>query len=185
MTASQEKAASPVFEVWADGACSRNGTSEARAGMGLYVGPDSPHNLSLPYDLGDHPTNNKAELRAIQLALALVDKELPPHGAVIWTDSRYVCDALNEWLPGWKARGWLTGAGKDVSNKNLLVQISETLDYLRGFLGLPVRIAWTKGHTGEDDGNSKADELAAQAIGKTKKRKADVLQKKRKKFAKE
>ncbi len=73
------------------------------------------------------------------------------------TDSKYVLQGLNDWLPGWKRNGWKTAAKKPVKNSDLWQLLEhETLQH-------QIDWRWVKGHSGVPD-NEKADSLANQAI---------------------
>ena len=97
-------------------------------------------------------TNNRMELTA---ALALYEalRELPRHPElVIRTDSRYLIDGLQKWLPGWKRKGWRTASGGQVLNRDLW----ERLDRARL---ADVRLIHVRGHSGDPD-NDRCDAIA-------------------------
>jgi len=85
-----------VNKVYIDGSCSCNGSFSAKAGIGIYFGPDDSRNVSKPININyfnniNKLTNNVAELYAIKeilqylIALTEIDS--------IWeiiTDSEYV-----------------------------------------------------------------------------------------------
>lgn len=56
--------------VYTDGACVNNGKKGAVGGIGVYWGPDSPHNVAEP--LTGVQTNNRAEYKAVYTALQQV-----------------------------------------------------------------------------------------------------------------
>jgi ribonuclease HI len=101
-----------------------------------------------------HTTNNKMELTAaIQALTAIAQVEGP---VAMHTDSTYVIQGLNEWIWGWRKRGWKTATGTDVLNKDLW----QALDALasarpRG------SVAWhyVRGHSGIP-GNERVDAIA-------------------------
>ena len=99
-------------------------------------------------------TNNRMELMAAIEALRALRR---PVRATLYTDSKYVCIGIEEWLPGWKARGWRTADRKPVKNQDLW----EALDAARA----PHEVAWrwVRGHAG-NEGNERADALANEAI---------------------
>jgi ribonuclease HI len=72
---------------------------------------------------------------------------------VVYTDSEYVRRGIDEWMAGWKDRGWKTAARKPVKNQDLWVE----LDKLTGKHDVSWR--WVRGHTG-NPGNERADQLA-------------------------
>jgi len=68
------------------------------------------------------------------------------------TDSQYVARGVNEWMPGWIERGWLTANKKPVANRALWEQ-------LHGLLaGHLVTVTWVP-----RDQNAEADGLAQEA----------------------
>jgi ribonuclease HI len=74
--------------VYTDGACINNGSSNARAGIGIYFSKDSPLNVSRELK-GEKVTNNIAELTAVIEAINLIkDKKIKDK--IIVTDSEYV-----------------------------------------------------------------------------------------------
>ena len=155
------------MEVYVDGACPRNGTADARAGVGVWFGADSPHNVSRPVT-GDVHTNNVAELQAIAAALEALeamqaveagpstkpDTPGPTAPVTIFTDSMYALNALTLWAPKWARCGWRTAAGGPVANQDLIVR---TLAMLQR--APHVTLAYVAGHAGVP-GNEGADALA-------------------------
>lgn len=100
-------------------------------------------------------TNNRMELTAVIKGLeALRDAD---HPVEIVTDSRYVKDGIEQWLPRWKANRWRTASKKAVKNRDLWEALEAAL---RPYT---VRWRWVKGH-GDDPLNERADALARQGI---------------------
>lgn len=99
-------------------------------------------------------TNNQAELIAVIKAFQFLDRAAA--SGVVYTDSAYVCNGLNQWVTGWKTNGWRTSQNKPVKN----VDLWQTLDKLRT---LDVRVQKVKAHTEtktfEGRGNHEADLL--------------------------
>jgi len=97
-------------------------------------------------------TNNRMELTAA-LALLQLLRDLPRDPAlVIRTDSRYLIDGLQKWLPGWKRKGWRTASGGSVLNRDLW----EQLDRSR----IPgLELQHVRGHSGDPD-NDRCDAIA-------------------------
>jgi ribonuclease HI len=141
------------IQVYTDGACVGNGTAGARGGIGVWFGPDSPHNVSRPI-AGPLHTNNVAELQAIEAAIHVLETLHVP-AAVIHTDSMYAINALTRWAPKWATKGWRTAAGGPVANKDLIIGILAKLS------GGPVAVTlnYVAGHAGIA-GNEAADDLA-------------------------
>ncbi|KAJ6540315.1 ribonuclease H-like domain-containing protein [Mycena capillaripes] len=124
--------------VFVDGACSRNGTSGARAGIGCAIGQNQTDQLSLPVtdamDPGAPRTNQRAELLAAIYGLQFViDAERKYHVGsrahlksreterehIIVSDSEYVVKGMTEWVPKWKKNNWLTTTGRLAENHDL------------------------------------------------------------------
>ena len=95
-------------------------------------------------------TNNRMELTAILEGIQLV-----PEGtrATIYSDSNLAVRTVNEWAPGWRARGWRRKSGP-VENLDLVRPLCERLDD-RPELDL----AWIQAHAG-NRWNEYADALA-------------------------
>lgn len=75
--------------VYTDGACVNNGKANAKAGVGVYFGDDSPYNISCR--LVGPPTNQRAEIMAVLRAMQIVvDHGLIARGGIleIHTDSQ-------------------------------------------------------------------------------------------------
>jgi ribonuclease HI len=99
-------------------------------------------------------TNNRMELKAAIEALKALNGS---REVLLYTDSKYVMDGIERWMPAWKARGWKTAARKPVKNQDLW----QELDRLRN--GHSIQWKWVRGHTG-NPGNEEADALANRAI---------------------
>lgn len=98
-------------------------------------------------------TNNRMELTAL-----LEGIELVPEGtaAVLYSDSQLAVRTVNEWAPGWEARGWRRARGP-VENLDLVRPLVERL---RERPELEVR--WIRAHVGHR-WNEYADRLASRA----------------------
>lgn len=107
-------------------------------------------------EIGGHDsatTNNRMELlAAVELLEVLRDLQLAS-GLVIDTDSKYVCNGFDQWLPNWKRSGWRTSTGEPVKNADLW----QRLDDLRS---VGVSFRWVKGHNGHAI-NERCDQIAS------------------------
>ncbi len=96
-------------------------------------------------------TNNRMELTAVIEALSALKE---PCRVELWSDSKYVIDALEKgWAKGWRARGWVKADKKPALNSDLwetLLNLCETHQ---------VVLHWVKGHA-ENPYNNRCDELA-------------------------
>ena len=98
-------------------------------------------------------TNNRMELMAAIMGLNAVTRTMPID---LHTDSRYVMNGVQEWMPRWKANGWKTASKKPVANQYLWQQLDEAVSRHR------IRWRWVKGHAG-DEFNERCDQLARNA----------------------
>lgn len=126
-------------------------------------------------DSGGTPatTNNAMELMAAIAALEAIaaspllqdlgrDEILQEAIAVrLVLDSQYVVGGINEWIAGWKSRGWRKSDGKPVLNKELWQRLDAAAEALRA-VDLSVFAVWTKGHA-DNEGNNRVDEMAVAA----------------------
>jgi len=101
-------------------------------------------------------TNNRMEMMAVIKALEALKKA---SSVDLYTDSKYVQQGINEWLAGWKAKGWKTAAKKPVKNQDLWQRIDSLIEVH------DVTFHWVKGHAG-DENNERVDKLAVAAIPK-------------------
>ena len=99
-------------------------------------------------------TNNRMELKAVIEALKYVNNDTK---LVIFTDSKYVMQGIQEWIKNWKINNWKTSQKKPVKNKELWQELDELVS------NRTIEWQWVKGHSG-DFGNEMADKLATSAI---------------------
>jgi ribonuclease HI len=139
----------PKVDIFTDGACSGNPGPGGWGALLRYGATEKE--LSGAEVL---TTNNRMELMAAIAALEALKK---PAEVALHTDSIYVRDGITRWLPGWKAKGWLTADKKPVKNVDLWQRLEEAthihkIDWL-----------WVKGHSGHPE-NDRVDQLARDAI---------------------
>ncbi|MFZ5484340.1 MAG: ribonuclease HI [Pseudomonadota bacterium] len=134
-----------IVELFTDGACKGN-PGPGGWGVLLRFG-DREKELC-----GGAPetTNNRMELTAVIEGLGQLKRASRVR---VHTDSQYVQKGIQEWLPGWKRKGWKTSTGQAVKNRDLW----ERLDRLAAEHQVEWR--WVKGHAGHP-GNERADALA-------------------------
>ena len=139
----------PRVDIFTDGACSGN---------------PGPGGWAAILRSGDHEkeisggerltTNNRMELMAAIKALEALKKA---SAVTLHTDSRYVMDGLQQWLPRWKANGWKTADKKPVKNGDLWRALDEAANRHT------IEWRWVQGHAGHIE-NERADALARAAI---------------------
>jgi ribonuclease HI len=99
-------------------------------------------------------TNNRMELCAAIGGLSALKRRCE---VKLYTDSKYVLQGATEWLPNWKARGWLTAAREPVKNKDLWQLLDSAV------AAQDIEWHWVKGHSGHEE-NEYVDQLANLAI---------------------
>ncbi|HEO99556.1 MAG: ribonuclease HI [Campylobacterales bacterium] len=123
-----------------------DGSSLGNPGPGGYAGILEYRGKRKEYYGGEaHTTNNRMELRAVIEGLKLLKE---PCQVEVVSDSSYVVKAINEWLAGWKAKGF-----KKVKNVDLWEA------YLEAAGPHQVHGTWIRGHDGHPE-NERCDDLA-------------------------
>lgn len=107
--------------VYTDGACPNNGFNATQAGIGVFFGDNDSRNISSRVNISN-PTNNRAELMAILLALQTTTENLE-----ICSDSQYCINAITKWMKNWKKNNWKSSSGTLVKNKEFFLQIDQEL----------------------------------------------------------
>lgn len=136
---------SKVIEIYTDGACSGN---PGPGGWGAILRWNG-HEKEL---CGGEPetTNNRMEMMAVIKALETLKRRSKVD---LYTDSTYVQKGVNEWMAGWKAKGWPA----KIKNQDLWKRIDALVQQH------DVAFHWVKGHAGHPE-NERADELARKGI---------------------
>ena len=141
------------IEIYIDGACRNNPGPGGWGALLIYQGSEREISGGEA-----HTTNNRMELQAAIGALSAVRQRLPLR---IITDSQYLKNGIEQWLPRWKRNGWKTADKKPVKNGDLW----RRLDLLvRGF---DIEWRWVRGHSG-CPGNERADRLARRGIPRSR-----------------
>ncbi len=134
-----------IIEIYTDGACRGN---PGPGGWGALL-MSGTHRKTI-HGGESETTNNRMELTAAIEALGALSGS---SRVILYTDSKYVLDGINDWLPNWKKRGWQTAAKKPVKNKELWQALDAAVERH------DIDWRWVKGHNG-NPGNETADELA-------------------------
>lgn len=96
-------------------------------------------------------TNNRMELTAAIKGLEALKQ---PCSVALFTDSRYLCDAVNKkWLYAWQKRGWRKADKKEVLNQDLWKRLLPLLEKYKP------ELHWVAGHSGHPE-NERVDDLA-------------------------
>jgi ribonuclease HI len=141
----------PKVTIYTDGACKGN-PGPGGWGAILFYG-DKKKEIC-----GGEPatTNNRMELMGAISALELLNR---PCKVELHTDSQYVMKGIQEWIKGWKARGWKTADKSPVKNDDLWKRLDAAHDRH------DVDWRWVKGHAGHPL-NERADALANEGLRK-------------------
>ncbi len=134
-----------IINIYTDGAARGN---PGNGGYGIVLTSGKfKKELSAGYR---YTTNNRMELLAVIVALQQLKN--PNMQVNIYTDSKYVCDAIEKkWVFGWKAKGFVGKKNADLWN-----------EFLKIYAQHQVKMHWVKGHAGHL-GNERCDVLATEA----------------------
>lgn len=137
------------IQIYTDGACKGNPGPGGWGALLEYKG----RKLEL-FGGEDHTTNNRMELRAVIEGLSALKRR---SNVLLVTDSKYVMQGMQQWLAGWKKRGWKTAGKQPVKNQDLWQQLDALVQQH------DVQWQWVAGHAGHR-GNERADELANKGV---------------------
>ncbi|MDR0839061.1 MAG: ribonuclease HI [Oscillospiraceae bacterium] len=131
--------------IYTDGACSGNPGPGGWGAILLYGAKKRELSGGAP-----QTTNNRMELTGVIAALSALTE---PCGVTLYSDSKYVVDAINKgWLKNWVRLGWRKKDG-EVKNPELWQELLPLLEKHS------VKFVWVKGHD-ENEYNNRCDELA-------------------------
>ena len=116
----------PNVTIYTDGACSANGTAQARGGWAavlVWDGTDEAKELSG----GERPaTNQRMEIKAVAEGLKALKK---PCNVTVCSDSAYVINCMKQrWFEKWRRNGWLNSSKKPVANRELWEELLEAVE---------------------------------------------------------
>lgn len=151
------------YLIHTDGACSGNPGPGGWAFLVAAEGFDGEDGRFSTSGAVEETTNQRMELQAVLEALGWIKENgVAPFTVVVYTDSKYVKDGMQEWLPRWKKNGWQTREKTAVKNRDLWKQI----DLLAA--RMQVSWEWTESHA-EDEDNILVDRLASKEAKNLKK----------------
>lgn len=140
----------PTVELYTDGACSGN----PGPGGWAFLLRHPKTGKAIERNGGQtDTTNNRMELTGVIEGLTALTR---PSTVELYSDSQYVLKGLNEWMAGWKRKGWKTASKQPVKNMDLWKQ----LDVLSK--EHTIHFHWVKGHAGHAE-NERVDDLAVEA----------------------
>jgi len=134
--------------IYTDGACSCNPGPGGWAAILVYNGTEKE--LSGGESM---TTNNRMELMGVISALQALKE---PCEVDLWSDSKYVTDALEKgWAKSWQKKGWVKADKTPAKNPDLWEQLLSLTETHR------VHVHWVKGHA-DNPYNNRCDALAVQ-----------------------
>lgn len=133
-------------KIYTDGACSGNPGPGGWGAVLVY------NNIEKELSGSEaETTNNRMELTAVLESLKALKE---PCKVTLTTDSKYVCDAINQkWVYSWQKNNWKKSDKKPALNIDLWKKLLELLDIHN------VEFIWVKGHNGHKY-NERCDNLA-------------------------
>ncbi|KAF2774431.1 ribonuclease H-like protein [Teratosphaeria nubilosa] len=126
---------------YVDGGCRGNGQPGAY-GAAAALQEDASGQISRftrKLEKHENPTNSRAEITAIILALetALDGSDSPAErpflDVTIHSDSEYGVKCMNEWIHEWRRNGWVSSKGWEVKNRDLIERASSLEDQVKEF----------------------------------------------------
>lgn len=136
----------PRTGVFTDGSCDGN---PGPGGWGV-VWVEDDQILREAHGSDPATTNNRMELRALIEAFRLLPADAT---TTVYSDSQLCVKTVNEWAPGWAARGWRRKTGP-IANLELVQEL-----YAAARAHPKVRLQWIAAHDGSR-WNEYADALA-------------------------
>lgn len=161
-----------TYSLYTDGAISnngdKNGTGIMEGGIGWLLLDENGEDIA--YGRGFYPstlppeepvTNNRMELSAyIEAMINIEGHNLHPAKdvrLVVYSDSAYFINSINEYIKKWQVNGWRNNAGQPIKNKDLWLQILRWRNDKSMFR--EVRFVHVKGHNGHKH-QERVDKLA-------------------------
>ena len=149
-----------LVSVHADESCLGNGREGdnpgGAGGLIEYRGPRSENLTRFDYWISEPATtNNRMALRSAIEALSILSRKGNRLRVRFTSDSQYLVKGMNEWVSGWKARGWRRREGP-IENLALWQQVDQLAQ------AHDVEWQWVRGHNKHAQ-NEYADHLATKA----------------------
>lgn len=150
--------------IFTDGACRGNPGPGSWATLGMEIVDGKLRTCFESSGVDVPTTNNRMEMSAVINALRLAHDHLIDNQQdlkfplFLFSDSKYVLEGMEKWMPAWKMRGWKKADNKTPEN----IDLWQELDRLKNDF-THLKFIWVKGHAGHPQ-NERADELCNQAL---------------------
>lgn len=153
------------LEIYTDGSCHKFENRGKGIGAWAFIAVEGVNSIyATTSQVGDNTdtTNQRMELLAAAEACAWAEiTRSRNQKVIIYSDSAYLINAFNQnWIGGWKARGWVNSQNKEVANKDLWFRLLPYYDNIH------YSFVKVKGHD-KSVWNIKADELANKVVEDT------------------
>ena len=149
----------PQVFVYADESClgnGREGDNPGGAGGLIEYRPSAGDPTRFDFWISEpSTTNNRMALRSAIEAFKILSRKENRLTVRFISDSQYLIKGMNEWVSGWRARGWRRKAGP-IENLSLWQEAVEVAEQHE------VEWRWVRGHN-EHPENEYADHLATTA----------------------
>jgi ribonuclease HI len=147
-----------VVLIHADESCLGNGREGANPGGGGSLVETLSDGMIVRRDLlisSPDTTNNRMALSGAIATFKKLSEENGSSPIIFVSDSQYLVKGMNEWVAGWRARGWRRKGG-EIEN---LILWKELVAVAREF---SITWKWVRGHSGHPK-NEYVDDLAVRA----------------------
>jgi ribonuclease HI len=149
-----------LVAIYADESCIGNGREGdnpgGAGGLIEWLHPESSEVTRCDYWISEpSTTNNRMALRSVIEAFRALSRNGNSYRVVFTSDSKYIVEGMNAWLPTWKARGWKKKNGP-ILNLELWKEADAAVSRHES------QFRWVHGHAGHPQ-NEYANLLATRA----------------------
>ena len=149
------------FTIYTDGGCSGNKRDAGCKGAWGFIVLDPAEKTVIEgHGLEKNTTNNRMEMMAVIKGLRALKRVSDSHyggskiqNCTVISDSKYVINNFEEYVPEWKSNGWRKSGGGSVINIDLWKEICSLSPEFKSF-----QFKWVKGHS-TNKFNQEADAL--------------------------
>lgn len=154
-----------MIEIYTDG------SSKGNPGSGGWAAVVYKNNVLITYraDYEENVTNNRMELKGLLCGLLFANEIAGGEKIIIYSDSAYCVNALNNWIVTWKKNNWKRGKNEEVKNRDLFEKLYPLYWNEDGSKKANIEIQKVTGHYGVV-GNELADALCS-----NNKKKAQII----------
>lgn len=142
-----------IVTIYSDGGCRGNGKDNNIGAYAYIINFEQGFNANNSIEDAKafkNTTNNKMELLGVISALEALQH---PSIVTVYSDSKYVCDAINNgWITNWKKNGWKTAKKEPVKNQDLWIRLDDLVSKHH------CKFSWVKGHA-DNVLNNRCDDL--------------------------